>query len=926
MADGSWSVPFSWPIIGIHAALTPDGKVLTFGTDQNGQQGGMYFDVWDPATNSHYTLAHHLHTDLFCSSAIIVPETGEILISGGDARPDGRPNEGVPDVNVFDYRTMTLTESPTGDMEYARWYPTTMTLANGKVMIIGGIAQHYDTKWYGISTPERYTPGEGWKTIDGAASEAVANDWFYPRSFLSSNGHVITITSRDGANQVQSMDPSGNGAVEILGNLPFVEDDAHPSIMFATDKVLTLLPDGSAWVMDISGDKPTFEETSSLGATRYWANMTLLADGTVMVSGGSAIRNTLAGVDNQVAIWHPDTGEWTFHEDAAIARLYHSTALLLPDATVLSLGGGAPGPLNNLNGEIYTPPYLYDENGNLAERPAILDAPTELAQRQDFTIEVDDPASITRLTLVKFGSTTHAFNPESRMIELSYTVGPDGKLQVDLPDNANVVTPGYWMLFAFDDHGVPSVASTIHIGTGGEAYSDAVGTFLTLNGSASQNTNHNEFTLTTNSTNETGGVMANERLDMAYDFTLKFQINFGSSNAGGEGVVFVLDNDPEGGDAVGTGLGADGIRNGIGIEFDTYNDGVAAGDIKKDHTQFFDTDATPGEQALTGPTALANIENGKWHSVVVSWDAETQTLQYSIDGKSMGALTGDLANEYLGGSEYAYFGLTGATSSVRNAQQVRFNSVNAVFEDPSHHDCDCPEFDVDHVRDHVTQTGNTRFIGATSTFVLTPGTAGAQGSITSNARLDLAHDFAISFEIYLGDDDAGADGMAFVLHNDPAGANAQGMAGGGLGAYGIHNGLAIEFDVYDNGAIIGDIAQDHTGIFDTDAIPGTGQITGPTALANIEDGKWHAVQVVWDAETHTLSYTLDGVAMGAVSQDIANAYLGGSEFAHFGITAASGGIGSLQQVKITAVDAVFEEDADHGGGHGSHLAAQDLQA
>ena len=84
-------------------------------------------------------------------------------------------------------------------------------------------------------------------------------------------------------------------------------------------------------------------------------------------------------------------------------------------------------------------------------------------------------------------------------------------------------------------------------------------------------------------------------------------------------------------------------------------------------------------------------------------------------------------------------------------------------------------------------------------------------------RLDLGADFDLSFDIYLGNKDAaGADGMAFVLHNDPFGADATGLGGGAFGASGIRNGLAIEFDTYQNAAL-GDIANDHTNFFDTDA-------------------------------------------------------------------------------------------------------------
>ncbi len=147
--------------------------------------------------------------------------------------------------------------------------------------------------------------------------------------------------------KVMVMDPSGDGRIAVVGTLPFVASQPDPAIMFEQNKVLILADNGDAWVMDMSGDTPTFAQTASLHETRLWSNMTVLADGSVMVSGGSGVDNALTNVTNEVAIWNPQSGQWTIGADAAIARMYHSTTILLPDATVLSLGGGAPGPLTN---------------------------------------------------------------------------------------------------------------------------------------------------------------------------------------------------------------------------------------------------------------------------------------------------------------------------------------------------------------------------------------------------------------------------------------------------------------------------------------------------------------------------------------------------------------------------------------------------
>ena len=912
--QGTWSDVFAWPIVGLHAILTPDGKVLTYGTDTSGQQGGtLYVDVWDPGTNTHQTLQHSVRTDLFCSSCVIVPSTGEILIAGGDSRGIGAPiNNGVADVNVFDYRTMTVSQSPTGDMEYARWYGTPVTLSNGKILQLGG----KNGAGAGVGVPELYTPGMGWKVLPGAQSAIVANDWWYPRAWLASDGRVVLLQNAN----VAVMDGSGNGTIRVVGATPFAQSDTLPSIMFDKDKVLTLDARGNAWVMDMSGPVPTFQMTSTLGQVRHWSNMTLLADGTVMVSGGSAVdvsaagnAQRLDGVTNDVAIWNPATGQWSHAEDAAVARLYHSSTLLLPDATVLSLGGGAPGPLNNLNGEIFKPGYLFDANGQLAERPKIHDAPNELAQGQDFQITVDDPSSIGRLTLVKYGAVTHSLNPESRMINLNFTVGSDGKILVDLPDNANVVTPGYWMLFAFNNKGTPSVAATIHVATGGELYSAAAQSYLTLNGSAAFDPASGTFQLTADARNQTAGVMSNSRVDLSNDFRINFDAFLGSRDRGGEGLTFLLHNALHGADAFGAGgnaLGALGIRDGLGLELDTAFSGSRLGDIKTDHANFFDTDAAPGANAITRAVSLGNIEDGRWHNVVLNWDADTQTLNFMFDGVNRGTVNADIVQRYLGGSDYAYFGFTAATGGATNAQRVKINSVEAVYEDTSHDKIPGP-FDVADPRGHVTMNGNATYLGSSDVFRLTADTKAVSGNIMSNERILLTEDFSISFNVFLGARDAGADGMTFILHNDPRGADVIGGRGGGLGASGILNGLAIEFDTFNNGAAVGDIATDHASFIDTDS--GFRPLMGPISLGNVEDNRWHSVNVTWDFQNQTLKFEFDGnpALSSSISGDLANNFFGGSDSVHFGWTAATGGISNLQLVKVTALDAVFDLDPLH---------------
>ena len=204
----------------------------------------------------------------------------------------------------------------------------------------------------------------------------------------------------------------------------------------------------------------------------------------------------------------------------------------------------------------------------------------------------------------------------------------------------------------------------------------------------------------------------------------------------------------------------------------------------------------------------------------------------------------------------------------------------------------------------VTLTPHGSASVANNVFTLTPGGYFQAGTAMSTGRIDVRQNFTVAFEVNLGASDGGADGAAIVFHNDPRGANVIGGYGNGLGVAGIQNGLAIEFDTYNNGA--GDIASDHTGFRGTNST----FATTPVALPNIENGAWHPVVVTWNATTQTLSYTFDGQPMGTpLTSNIATQFLGGSNFAYYGFGAGTGGLGNTQSVRNISVTATPEGQA-----------------
>ena len=138
------------------------------------------------------------------------------------------------------------------------------------------------------------------------------------------------------------------------------------------------------------------------------------------------------------------------------SRMYHGTAVLLPDGRVLSAGQD-DGSLENY-GEIYSPPYLFK-----GARPTITAAPATVGYGGSMTISTPDAAGIASVVVVRATSVTHQISTDQRAIPLTFTAGT-GSLTAQSPANSAIAPAGYYLLFILSTEGVPSIAPWLHIG------------------------------------------------------------------------------------------------------------------------------------------------------------------------------------------------------------------------------------------------------------------------------------------------------------------------------------------------------------------------------------------------------------------------------------------------------------------------------
>ncbi|MDF7818286.1 gliding motility-associated C-terminal domain-containing protein [Runella sp. MFBS21] len=198
--------------------------------------------------------------------------------------------------------------------------------------------------------------------------------------------------------------------------------------------------------------------------------------------------------------------------------------------------------------------------------------------------------------------------------------------------------------------------------------------------------------------NQFGVVWYEEKLNLHQSLNLEFIINFGSNDAGADGMAFIMQS--RGKDVIGgsgMGLGFAGISPSLGVEFDTYNNGSGVGDLASDHMAILQNGSvnhlTPHN--LQGPVSASatspNIEDGKNHLVNIRWDSQTLTLEVYFDCQLRLRLNKDIVTDIFSGKPEVWWGISGSTGGAYNIQTVCLKKeavLKNVFKDI------CPNQDV----------------------------------------------------------------------------------------------------------------------------------------------------------------------------------------------------------------------------------------
>lgn len=473
---GQWSPTIDFPLIPVAAALEHDsGKVLVwssfteayyFKNPQGVNPGGQTVTgTYDPSTKavSEQTVTNTKH-DMFCPG-ISLDASGRVVVTGGNDA--SRTSAFDPSSNSW---------IPESNMIMGRGYQSQATLSDGRIFTIGG-------SWSGgtgSKNGEIYDTGANvWTKLPGCPSKPLYTQ--DKEGEKKQDNHAWLFGWKQGSvfqagpsKQMNWYGTAGTGSFKPAG---LRATDSHSmngnAIMYdaVAGKILTLGGSvdyngsdstSNAHIITIADPNttPTVVTINSMNHARMFHNSVVLPDGKVFITGGQTRGHSFTDFDSVLTpeLFDPATLKFTPLAGNVIPRNYHSVALLLPDATVFNGGGGLCGgcATNHFDGQIFTPPYLLS-----GARPIITSFSNAIvAVGGSFTATTN--TAVTSWSLIRYGSVTHTINTDQRRIPLTPTAA-GLTYTFKLPADSGVALPGYYMLFALNSAGIPSVAKTIKI-------------------------------------------------------------------------------------------------------------------------------------------------------------------------------------------------------------------------------------------------------------------------------------------------------------------------------------------------------------------------------------------------------------------------------------------------------------------------------
>jgi hypothetical protein len=476
---GTWTVlPYQMPINPISANLLPNGKVLIVAGSENdarnNSRGAESYRaaVWDPSgTNESSISVQNLTYDVFCSGTAALFD-GRSLIVGGTS---DYSFTGENRASIFNPATSQYVQSQ--NMVDGRWYATATALADGRIMAMSGLTQTGGTSRT-IEIYDLQRAGAGWNS----PTSVPFTPPLYPRLELLPGGRVFYTGHGSGTSSANAwmFDPATGGWTQSATTsrdrsygssvlLPLLPPGYVPRVMnFGGGSPATSSTD----IIDLSVATPSYTAGPNMSTGRIQMNAVMLPNGKILAEGGSVNNESPDTPGKTADLYDPVGNTMGSAGTAAYSRLYHSTALLLPDATVLSTGSN-PGNRGSYEPaiEIYTPSYLYDTNDHLitTNRPQItgLSFSGPIHYGVPFSVSYSSTSPISSAVLVRPGSSTHATDMEQRLIGLCGATSPcsasGNTLSLTTPANGSIAPPGYYMLFLLDSAGVPSKASFIQL-------------------------------------------------------------------------------------------------------------------------------------------------------------------------------------------------------------------------------------------------------------------------------------------------------------------------------------------------------------------------------------------------------------------------------------------------------------------------------